>query len=144
MIFNTTDAILLISYLIVIFGAVVYYSKKTTNITQYFLADRSIPWFAIGAALFATDISSEHLIGLAGAGYSSGLAVSNFVLSACVVLVLLGWLFTPFYLKTGVFTMPEFLEKRYNEKCRWYLSTISITAYVSPKYPLPCWQGDWY
>lgn len=133
MIFNTTDVILLVCYLILVFGVVIYYSRKTTNITQYFLADRSIPWFAIGAALFATDISSAHLIGLAGAGYSSGLAVSNFVLSACVVLVLLGWLFTPFYLKTGVFTMPEFLEKRYNEKCRWYLSTISITAYVLTK-----------
>ncbi len=133
MIFTVTDAILVVLYLIIIFGAVVYYSGKTKSITQYFLAGRSIPWFAIGAALFATDVSSEHLIGLAGAGYSSGLAVSNFVLSACVVLILLGWFFTPFYLKTGVFTMPEFLEKRYNEKCRWYLSTVSITAYVLTK-----------
>ncbi len=133
MIFNTTDGIILSIYLIIVFGVVIYYSRKTTNITQYFLADRSIPWFAIGAALFATDISSAHMIGLAGAGFSSGLAVSNFVLSACVILVLLGWLFTPFYLKTGVFTMPEFLEKRYNEKCRMYLSTISITAYILTK-----------
>jgi SSS family solute:Na+ symporter len=133
MIFNTTDAIILAGYFVLIFGVVIYYSRKTTNITQYFLADRSIPWFAIGAALFATDISSAHVLGLAGAGFSSGLAVSNFVLSACVVLVLLGWFFTPFYLKTGVFTMPEFLEKRYNEKCRWYLSTVSIAAYVLTK-----------
>ena len=133
MVFNLIDGVILAIYLIVIFGIVIYYSRKTTNITQYFLADRSIPWFAIGAALFATDVSSEHLIGLAGEGFSSGLAVSNFVLSACVVLVLLGWLFTPFYLKTGVFTMPEFLEKRYNEHCRWYLSTVSITAYVLTK-----------
>ena len=132
MIFNSTDAIILAGYLVLIFGVVIYFSRKTTNITQFFLADRSIPWFAIGAALFATDISSAH-VGLAGAGYSSGLAVSNFVLSACVVLVLLGWFFTPFYLKTGVFTMPEFLEKRYNEKCRWYLSIVSITAYILTK-----------
>ncbi|HSZ25956.1 MAG TPA: sodium:solute symporter [Cytophagaceae bacterium] len=97
------------------------------------MADRSIPWFVIGAALFATDLSGEHFLGLANEGFSSGLAVSNFVLSACVVLMLLGWLFTPFYLKTGVFTMPQFLEKRYNEQCRWYLSTISITAFILTK-----------
>jgi SSS family solute:Na+ symporter len=132
MIFNSTDAIILAGYLVLIFGVVIYFSRNAKNITQYFLADRSIPWFAIGAALFTTDISSAH-VGLAGAGYSSGLAVSNFVLSACVVLVLLGWLFTPFYLKTGVFTMPQFLEKRYNEKCRWYLSTVSIAAYILTK-----------
>jgi SSS family solute:Na+ symporter len=132
MIFNVPDVIILIVYLIIIFGVVIYYSRKTTNITQFFLADRSIPWFVIGTALFTTDISSAH-VGLAGAGYSSGLAVSNFVLSACVVLVVLGWLFTPFYLKTGIFTMPEFLERRYNEKCRLYLSTISIMAYILTK-----------
>jgi SSS family solute:Na+ symporter len=132
MIFNSVDAIVLAGYLVLIFGVVIYYSRKTVNITQYFLADRSLPWFAIGAALFATDISSAH-VGLAGAGFSSGLAVSNFVLSACVAVVLLGWLFVPLYLKTGVFTLPEFLEKRYNEKCRWYLSVISIAAYILTK-----------
>jgi SSS family solute:Na+ symporter len=132
MIFNSTDVIILSLYLILVFGVVIYYSRKTSNITQYFLADRSIPWVAIGAALFATDISCAH-VGIASAGFSSGLAISNFILSACVVLVLLGWLFTPFYLKTGVFTMPEFLEKRYNEKCRWYLSSVSIAAYIVTK-----------
>jgi len=142
MIFNTTDLVLLAVYLILVFAVAIYYSRKTTNITQYFIADRSIPWFAIGAALFATDISSEHLLGLAGAGFSSGLAVSNFVLSACVVLVLLGWLFTPFYLKTGVFTMPEFLEKRFNAKCRLYLSSVSITAYILTKISVTLLAGS--
>jgi len=142
MIFSSLDIVLLVLYLVLVFGVAIYYSKKSKNITQYFIADRSIPWFAIGAALFATDISSEHMLGLAGAGFSSGLAVSNFVLSACVVLVLLGWLFTPFYLKTGVFTMPEFLEKRYNQQCRLYLSTISITAYILTKISVTLLAGS--
>lgn len=142
MLFGTLDLVILGAYVVIVMWVVVHYSGKTKNVTQYFLADRSLPWFIVGAALFSTDINSMAVLGLAGAGHSSGLAVSNFVLSACVVLVLLGWFFTPFYLRTGVMTMPEFLERRFNKYCRLYLSTISILAYVITKVSVTLLAGS--
>jgi SSS family solute:Na+ symporter len=108
---------------------------------SYFLGGGSIGWIAIGASLFATNISAEHFIGLAGTGSSSGLAVGQFEWLACLILLLLGWLFVPFYLKTGVFTMPEFLERRYNPQCRAYLSFISLVAYVFTKISVAVYAG---
>lgn len=133
MLFGALDLVILATYIVVVLGLVFYFSGSTKNVTQYFLADRSVPWYIIGAALFSTDVSSMAVIGLASAGHASGLAVSNFVLSACVVLILLGWVFAPFYHKTGIMTMPEFLEKRFNKYCRLFLSIISILAYVLTK-----------
>ena len=86
--------------------------------SDYFLASRDVGWFAVGASLFASNIGSEHLVGLAGSGAATGLAVGHFEWLACLILLLLGWLFVPFYLKSGVYTMPEFLEKRYNSASR--------------------------
>lgn len=100
---------------------------------SYFLGGSNIGWMAIGASLFASNISTEHFIGLAGTGASSGLAVGQFEWLACLILLLLGWLFVPFYRRTGVFTMPEFLERRYNPACRTYLSAVSLIAYVFTK-----------
>ena len=81
---------------------------------DYFLAGRNIGWFVVGASLFASNIGSEHLVGLAGAGASSGLVLGQYELQASLILLLLGWVFVPFYIKSGVFTMPEFLERRYS------------------------------
>lgn len=108
---------------------------------SYFLGGGKIGWLAIGASLFATNISAEHFIGLAGTGASSGLAVGQFEWLACLILLLLGWLFAPFYLRTGVFTMPEFLEKRYGKACRTYLSTVSLIAYVFTKVSVAVYAG---
>src|SRR5439155_15291331 len=104
--------------------------REKNDSADYFLAGRDVGWLAIGASLFATNIGSEHLVGLAGTGASSGLAVGHFEWLACLILLLLGWLFVPFYLKSAVFTMPEFLERRYNAAARWYLTTVSIIGYV--------------
>ena len=90
-------------------------------------------WFAIGASLFVSNISTEHFIGLAGSGASSGLAVGSFEWLACLILLLLGWVFVPFYLRSNVFTMPEFLERRFSRSCAVYLAGISILAYVFTK-----------
>ena len=108
---------------------------------DYFLAGRDVGWLAIGASLFSTNIGSEHLVGLAGTGAASGLAVGQFEWLACLILLLLGWLFAPFYLRSGVFTMPEFLERRYNAAARWYLTTVSIIGYVLTKISVTLYAG---
>jgi len=99
----------------------------------YFLAGKDCGWFVIGASLFASNIGSEHLVGLAGAGASRGVAVSHFEIMASFCLLILGWLFVPFYLRSGVFTMPEFLDLRYGRGARTYLAVISIVGYVLTK-----------
>jgi len=105
-------------------------SKKSA--TGYFLAGRDVGWFAIGCSLFASNIGSEHLVGLAGAGAKSGVAMAHYELHAWCLLVL-GWVMVPFYERSLVFTMPEFLEKRYNPAARWLLSVISLIAYIFTK-----------
>jgi len=109
--------------------------EKSTRKTSagYFLAGRNVGWFVIGASIFASNIGSEHLVGLAGTGASSGVAVGQFEILASFMLLILGWLFVPLYMRSGVFTMPEFLEKRYSPEARWYLSIISIIGYVLTK-----------
>jgi len=109
--------------------------REATRATAegYFLGGRDSGWFVIGASLFASNIGSEHLVGLSGTGAASGVAVGQFEILATLILLLLGWLFVPFYLRSGVFTMPEFLERRYSPAARWYLAIISIVGYVLTK-----------
>ncbi|MCU0429580.1 MAG: sodium/solute symporter [Cytophagaceae bacterium] len=133
MLFQTLDLVIVSIYVVGIIVYVFFTAEKSKNVSQYFLANRSMPWYIIGPALFMTDVSSMAVIGLVQEGHDAGLAVSNFVLSACVVLLLLAWFFAPFYLKTGVLTLPKYLEKRYNRQCKMYLSVISILAYVLTK-----------
>lgn len=122
------DVLIVAVYFLLIFAIGFYFSGRAKTSQSYFLANRSVGWVAIGASLFATNISSEHFIGLAGSGASSGLAVGHFEWLAVFMVLVLGWVFVPFYLRSGVYTMPEFLERRYGPACRWYLTTISILA----------------
>jgi SSS family solute:Na+ symporter len=115
--------------------------RERDEAADYFLAGRDVGWFAIAASLFSTNIGSEHLVGLAGTGAASGLAVGQFEWLACLILLLLGWLFVPFYVRSGVFTMPEFLERRYNAAARWYLTTISLIGYVLTKISVTLFAG---
>lgn len=138
---STLDLIIILGYIAIVLSIGYYFRKRNKNSEEYFLAGRSIGWIAIGASLFATNISSEHFLGLAGTGSKSGLAVGHFEWLACLILLLLGWVFTPFYLKSGVFTMPEFLEKRYNTASRYYLSIISIIGYVLTKISIALYAG---
>ncbi len=105
--------------------------KETS--TDYFLAGRNAGWLVIGASLFASNIGAEHLVGLAGNGAKGGVAVGQFEVEASLILLLLCWVFVPFYLRSGVFTMPEFLERRYSPAARWYLAVVSIIGYVLTK-----------
>ena len=131
------DWILIAIYFIIVFLVAFWssFTEKTRSksSSDYFLAGRNVGWFIIGASLFASNIGSEHLVGLAGTGAASGVAVGQFEILASLILLLLGWLFVPFYLKSGVFTMPEFLERRYSSGARWYLAIISIVGYVLTK-----------
>src|SRR5438876_2917692 len=127
------DIAVIAVYFVVIFAIGFYFARKERTSTDYFLASRNVGWFAIGASLFVSNISTEHFIGLAGSGATSGLAVGHFEWLACLMLLLLGWVFVPFYLRSNVFTMPEFLERRFNRNCATYLASISVIAYIFTK-----------
>ncbi len=136
------DNSVIIIYFLIVFGIGIYHSRRQKETTsEYFLAGHSIGWFAVGASLFSTNISSEHFIGLAGSGASSGLAVGCYEWSASFCLFILGWLFVPYYLKSKVFTMPEFLERRFDSRCRWYLTVVSIIAYIFTKISVHLFAG---
>jgi SSS family solute:Na+ symporter len=139
---HTLDFLVLIAYFAGV-GAIAYWSsrKSLASSEEYFLSGRSAGWLVIGASLFASNISTEHFIGLAGDGAKSGLAVGQFEWLACLILLLLGWLFVPFYQRLGVFTMPEFLETRYNAQCRTYLAVVSLLAYVFTKISVSLYAG---
>ncbi|MBI1391003.1 MAG: sodium/solute symporter [bacterium] len=128
-------------YFLVLFGLawwVILKSKSTTD--DYFLAGRDLGWFIVGASIFASNIGSEHLVGLAGSGCTDGVAMAHYELHAWCLLVL-AWVFVPFYARSRVFTMPEFLEKRYDETSRWILSIISLVAYVLTKIAVGIFAG---
>src|SRR5438309_1578186 len=127
------DIAIIAVYFVVIFAIGFYFARKERTSTDYFLASRDVGWFAIGASLFVSNISTEHFIGLAGSGATSGLAVGHFEWLACLILLILGWVFVPFYLRSNVFTMPQFLERRFSRQCAVYLAGISIIAYIFTK-----------
>ncbi len=127
-------------YFLILAAIVWWSSKKQDTSADYFLASRNIGWFAIGGSLFASNIGSEHIVGLAGSGAYTGMAMAHWELHAWVM-ILLGWVFVPFYYKANVFTMPEFLEKRFNSKVRWVLSVVSLVAYVFTKVSVTVYAG---
>jgi SSS family solute:Na+ symporter len=130
------DWVVVALYFVLVFvvAALVNRGGEHTRTTDgFFLAGRNTGWFIVGASLFASNIGAEHLVGLAGTGAASGVAVAQFEIIAGLVLLLLGWFFVPFYLRSGVFTMPEFLERRYSAGPRMYLATVSVVSYVLTK-----------
>src|SRR5947207_8006833 len=127
------DLTVVVLYFLGVFAIGFYFVRRGKSTADYFLASRDAAWWAIGASLFSANIGSEHFIGLAGSGASSGMAVGHFEWLASLIVLLLGWVFVPFYLRSSVYTMPEFLERRYNGACRTYLATVSLIAYVFTK-----------
>src|SRR5215510_7499238 len=131
---TAADWLVIAAYFIVLYAVVFRHSATNrANPTEFFLAGRNAGWFIVGASIFATNIGSEHLVGLAGSGASGRFPAAQFELIAVFALLLLGWLFVPFYIRSGVFTMPEFLEQRYSSGVRFYLAAISIVGYVLTK-----------
>jgi SSS family solute:Na+ symporter len=139
---TTLDIFVVGLYFVLVFGIGAAFFGRARTSTGYFLAGRSVGWVAVGASLFATNISSEHFIGLAGSGASTGLAVGHFEWLAVFMVLILGWVFVPFYLRSGVYTMPEFLERRYGRASRWYLTTVSVLAYIFTKISVSLYAGS--
>lgn len=138
---ETADWWVLAIYLLALIGVAVWVVlQKNKNTEDYFLAGRNVGWFVIGASIFASNIGSEHVVGLAGTGFESGMPMAHYELHAWIVL-LLGWLFLPFYIRSGAFTMPEFLEKRFDSRSRWFLSVFSLLAYVLTKVSVTIYAG---
>ncbi len=135
------DFLVLGLYFAVILGVGIYSSRSKEDTSQYFLANRNLGWFVIGASLFASNIGSEHLVGLAESGFKKGLIESQFEILAAFMLLILGWVFVPFYKRSGVTTMPEFLEVRFSPSARMYLSLVSIFAYVITKISVTIFAG---
>lgn len=135
------DWVTIAIYFLVLLGIAVWViRKKQANTEDYFLAGRNVGWFVVGASIFASNIGSEHVVGLAGAGAGNKLPMLIYEIQAWVVL-LLGWVFLPFYARSGVFTMPEFLEKRFDSRSRWILSVFSIIAYILTKISVTIYAG---
>ena len=127
------------------FGAMIWivwdvFRKKKLTSGDYFLDGRSATWIAIGASIFASNIGSEHLIGLAGTGASAGMAQAHWEIQGWMILIL-GWVFVPFYQRSMVYTMPEFLEKRYNKESRGILTYLSLASYVLTKVSVTVMAG---
>lgn len=138
---TTLDYIVIGLFTIVLIGFIVRaLSKKQESSGQYFLDGRNATWIAIGMSIFASNIGSEHLIGLAGAGASSGMAMAHWEIQGWMILIL-GWVFVPFYSRSMVLTMPEFLERRYNSESRTILSVISLVSYVLTKVAVTVYAG---
>lgn len=135
------DWIFVVLYLLVI-GAVSIWSirKSKATTTDYFLANRNLGWFVIGASILSSNVGSEHIVGLAGSAASSGTVLGHYELHSYIVLIL-GWVFVPFYLRSAVYTMPEFLERRFSPKARRLLSIIQLISYVIAKASVTIFAG---
>jgi SSS family solute:Na+ symporter len=137
------DWIFILGYFAVVFG-IAYWAylkeKQSETSTEYFLAGRNLGWWIIGASVFSSNIGSEHLVGLAGSGATDGVAMAHYELHAWCLLIL-GWVMVPFYMRSKVFTMPEFLERRFSPVNRTVLSAISLVAYVLTKLAVGIFAG---
>ena len=140
-IFTLLDWNILILFFIVL-GTIIWWviKQKQESSEDYFLAGRNLGWFVIGASIFASNIGSEHIVGLAGTAANSGMVMGHYELHSWIIL-LLGWVFVPFYLRSTVFTMPEFLERRYSEGSRWILTIITLVSYILTKVSVTVYAG---
>ena len=128
-------------YFCILLGVAWYVvSRGKDSAADYFLAGRNLGWWIIGASIFASNIGSEHVVGLAGAGATSGVALAHYELHAWCLLVL-GWVFVPFYMRSMVFTMPEFLERRFSPASRYVLSIVSIITFIVSKIAVGIFAG---
>ena len=135
------DWVMIALYFAVLLGVawwVVRRGKDTT--TDYFLAGRNLAWWVVGASIFASNIGSEHIVGLAGSGAKDGVAMAHYELHAWCLLVL-AWVFVPFYARSLVFTMPEFLERRFSVGSRYVLSIVSLITFILSKIAVGIFAG---
>ncbi len=139
--FGTLDWVVLAAFMLALAGIVVWVAlQKEEDTEDYFLAGRNAGWLAIGASIFASNIGSEHLVGLASAGAQNGLAMAHWEFQSWIIIIL-AWMFVPFYWRSQIFTTPEFLERRYNSQTRTFFSFISLVSYVLTKVSVTVFAG---
>ncbi|XP_011748835.1 sodium/glucose cotransporter 1 [Macaca nemestrina] len=141
---NAADISVIVIYFVVVMavGLWAMFSTNRGTVGGFFLAGRSMVWWPIGASLFASNIGSGHFVGLAGTGAASGIAIGGFEWNALVLVVVLGWLFVPIYIKAGVVTMPEYLRKRFGgQRIQIYLSILSLLLYIFTKISADIFSG---
>ncbi|KAK9532657.1 hypothetical protein VZT92_010031 [Zoarces viviparus] len=141
---NPADISVIVIYFLVVLAVGVWAMIRTNRSTVggFFLAGRNMVWWPIGASLFASNIGSGHFVGIAGTAAAGGLAIGGFEWNALIVVVILGWLFVPIYIKAGVVTMPEYLKKRFGgQRIRIYLSVLSLFLYVFTKISADMFSG---
>ncbi|XP_070706097.1 sodium/glucose cotransporter 1 [Pempheris klunzingeri] len=141
---NAADISVIVIYFVVVLAVGVWAMVRTNRATVggFFLAGRSMVWWPIGASLFASNIGSGHFVGIAGTAAAEGIAIGGFEWNALIVVVILGWLFVPIYIKAGVVTMPEYLKKRFGgQRIRIYLSVLSLFLYVFTKISADMFSG---
>jgi SSS family solute:Na+ symporter len=135
------DWLVIAAYFLILTCVAWWVVKKSKNETaDYFLAGRNLSWWIIGASIFASNIGSEHIVGLAGSGAKDGVALAHYEFHAWCLLVL-AWVFVPFYARSLVFTMPEFLEKRFSTASRYVLSIVSIVTFIVSKIAVGIFAG---
>src|SRR5438045_6674099 len=135
------DWIMIALYFGILLGVAWWVVRRAKDsAADYFLAGRNLGWWVIGASIFASNIGSEHVVGLAGAGATSGVALAHYELHAWCLLIL-AWVFVPFYMRSMVFTMPEFLERRFSVKSRYVLSIVSIITFIVSKISVGIFAG---
>ncbi|CAF0983797.1 unnamed protein product [Adineta ricciae] len=137
------DILVLVVYFAIVIGFGVWSScKNRGSVEGYFLAGRSMSFLPVGASLFASNIGSGHFIGLAGSGASNGIGVAGFELNASYVLIILGWVFLPVYIKADVYTMPEFLKKRFGgDRIRFYQTILALILSIFTKISVDLYSG---
>jgi len=138
---NAIDWLMIALYFSILLGVAWWVVRKGKDTaTDYFLAGRNLGWWVIGASIFASNIGSEHIVGLAGSGAKDGVALAHYELHAWCLLVL-AWVFVPFYARSLVFTMPEFLERRFSPGSRYVLSVVSLITFIVSKIAVGIFAG---
>lgn len=138
---HAIDWCIIVGYFALVLGVATWVSKRNKNTADdYFLAGRNLAWWVIGASIFSSNIGSEHLVGLAGSGATDGVAMAHYELHAWCILIL-GWVLIPFFMRAKIFTMPEFLEKRFSPGCRSFLAIVSLISYIVTKVAVGIFAG---
>src|ERR1041385_5668862 len=143
---STIDLIVIIAYAIGIFSLAQWVSREkaghTKDSSDYFLASKNLPWWAIGASLIAANISAEQIVGMSGSGYAIGLAIASYEWMAAATLLLVGKYFLPIFLRNEIYTMPQFLERRYGRNIRTLMAIFWLALYVFVNLTSIIWLGS--
>jgi solute:Na+ symporter, SSS family len=128
---NNFDFAVFAAYIVVIVAIGFIAGRKGRRDSKdYFLGDKKLPWYVVGTSMVATVVSTEHFVAQVGAGYSQGVVIAAFGWNAWLVYKLLIWIFLPYSMRTGLYTMPEFLERRYNPACRYIFAAFAGALYA--------------